>query len=139
MLKQSTFAMHLLWILLAKSNILFAQTKTNGAYNKSHFTISGNFIMATDLESIYITYGGPALKFTFSKNLYACVSMYPGLRWKADVNKPLLLPILGAGMHIGYKSLILAFPFYYISNKNKWKAAIGLGVRFESKQKKIIF
>ncbi|MBI5857713.1 MAG: hypothetical protein HZB42_08680 [Sphingobacteriales bacterium] len=86
--------------------------------------------MATDFHSVYTMYGGPAIKFSFSKNLYASISMYPSLRWKNDPVKSTALPMLGAGIQIGYKSFILALPFYYISSENKWKAAPGIGVRF---------
>lgn len=111
--------------------VSFAQSAKNSSPVKSKIEISGNLIAATDFKSIYTNYGGPAVKFSLSEKLYACISMYPGLRWKNDTEKPTVLPILGAGMHVGYKSLILALPFYYISNENKWKTAIGAGIRFK--------
>lgn len=112
-------------VYISSIPISMAQSPAN-----SKIEISGNFIVATDFKSVYTSYGGPAVKFTFSKNLYACISMYPGLRWKKDPAKSAVLPILGTGMHVGYKSLILALPLYYIPNENKWKAAIGVGIRF---------
>ncbi len=117
---------------LSGKGCLCAQGEVNTP-KKNSFSITGNFIVATDFESLYTNYGGPAVKFSFSKNLYVCISMYPGLRWKADAKKPGVLPILGTGMHVGYKSFILALPFYYMSNKNKWRAAIGLGIRFQTR------
>ncbi len=122
-----------LWLFavyISSSPISIAQSPGNTPPAKSKIEISGNFIVATDFKSVYTSYGGPAVKFTFSKNLYACISMYPGLRWKNDPAKSTVLPILGTGMHVGYKSLILALPLYYITNENKWKAAIGVGIRF---------
>lgn len=111
-------------------NILFAQTEQNTSPKKYKVEISGNFIVATDFESVYTCYGGPSVKFSFSKNVYASISMFPSLRWKNEPNKPTVLPILGTGIHFGYKSFILAFCFYYISSKNKWVAAPGIGVKF---------
>jgi hypothetical protein len=117
-------------MLIINSVFLSAQSKEKKNDSKIDFNISGNFIIATDFESLYTNYGGPAVKFSFSKNIYTSISMYPGLRWKNDPVKPTALPILGTGLHFGYKRLILAMPFYYISNENKWKAAFGIGIKF---------
>lgn len=108
----------------------FAQSTKNTSPDKTKVTISGNFIVATDFKSVYTSYGGPSVKFSFSKNTYACISMFPSLRWKSDSIKPDVLPILGTGILIGYKRLILAIPVYYITNENKWKVAGGAGIKF---------
>lgn len=111
-------------------HLSFAQSPESKSAAKTKVTISGNCIIATDFESIYTNFGGPALKFSFSKNLHGCISMYPSIRWKKDSSKPTALPMLGTGVHIGYKHMILALPFYYISSKNRWVMAGGIGVYF---------
>lgn len=87
-----------LWLFVVHISCItmsFAQFPKNTPPAKSKIEISGNFIVATDFESVYTSYGGPAVKFSFSKELYACISMYPGLRWKNDPVKSTVLPILG--------------------------------------------
>lgn len=128
---QKVYKSAVLFIAIAICNSVdsrsIAQSTKNTTADKTKVTISGNFIVATDLKSIYTSFGGPSLKFSFSKNTYACISMFPSLRWKSENNKPDVLPILGTGIYFGYKSLILAMPLYYIGNENKWKAAWGSG------------
>ena len=98
----------------------FAQSPESKTSARTKVAITGNFIIATDFESVYTNFGGPALKFSFSKNLHGCISMYPSIRWKKDSSKPTALPMLGTGVHIGYKHMILDFLFYYISSNNRF-------------------
>jgi hypothetical protein len=55
--------------------------------------------------------------------------MLPSLRFVEDKPRPFVTPVLGAGLMIGYKSIIAGLPFYYSASQLKWKIAPGIGVK----------
>ena len=73
--------------------------------SKSEFKIEGQIAATTNGNAVFTNFGGPAMKFTFSK-IAASISMIPSLKFENDTSKPLVLPTLGFGLQ-----------FYFLKNK----------------------
>jgi hypothetical protein len=105
--------------------IAFAQDKTP---SKIKPDISGSFIVSFAGKAVYTSFGGPGIKMTTGKWSLG-LHMMPSLRFWEDKPRPLITPVLGAGLLAGYKRLIIALPFYYVASEVKWKTGIGIGVK----------
>jgi len=110
-------------ILTCSSLYCFAQSKPS-----TDVSFSGAFMVSTDGKSVFYNMGGPSIKMTKDK-WYLSLNMLPSLRFfdvKGTIN---INPILGAGIHIGYKRWMIGFPCYYLSDKKIWVLTAGAGVR----------
>jgi hypothetical protein len=90
--------------------------------------ISGSFLVSFAGNAAYASFGGPGIKITTGKWSLG-LHMMPSLRFWEDKPRPLITPVLGAGLLAGYKRLIIALPFYYLASEVKWKTGIGIGVK----------
>jgi len=95
---------------------------------KGSLTVTGMAIVATDGESAYFTMGGPGIKFARDE-WHLGVYMLPSLRYKKDPLTPDVTPILGTGLVMGRKRIVLSIPFYYLSATKQWEVAAGIGVK----------
>jgi len=95
---------------------------------KASLTASGMAIVATDGESAYFTMGGPGVKLA-RDGWHLGVYMLPSLRCKKDPLTPDITPLLGAGLVMGHKRVVLSIPFYYLSATKQWEVAAGIGVK----------
>jgi hypothetical protein len=91
-------------------------------------TLSGMALLSTSGESAYLTMGGPGIKVTHGA-WQGGIYMLPSLRYKQDAAAPDVTPLLGSGIIIGYKRLLIGIPLYYLAATKKWEAAFGLGFR----------
>jgi hypothetical protein len=93
---------------------------------------SGQFVVATNGNSLFTNFGGPSIKAEFSKKSSLSLGMLPSLRInleEKDSNK-IVSPILGIGLQFQYKKFILAMPAYYLPGpKNYWTLAGGIGIK----------
>jgi hypothetical protein len=90
--------------------------------------VSGSVIASLAGNAVYSSFGGPGVKITngtWSVGLY----MLPSLRFQEDKPRPLVTPVLGTGLLIGYKRLIFGLPLYYVAQQLKWKAGVGIGAK----------
>jgi hypothetical protein len=114
-------------ISLFLCNHSFAQT-VNGS-KKPSFTVEGQVAVTTNGEAVYLNFGGPCMKYSFKKIAFS-LGMMPSLRFEQDKPRPYITPSLGAGLQVFFlnnRRVILSFPCYYISTKNKWTVTAGLG------------
>jgi hypothetical protein len=91
-------------------------------------SITGSMMISTDGKSIFYNMGGPGIKFTKDK-LTIGFNMLPSLRFFKDDPRPLVTPLLGAGLIIGYKRFIIGMPVYYLAAKTSWIISGGIGVK----------
>jgi len=91
-------------------------------------TLSGMALLSTSGESAYLTMGGPGIKATHGA-WQAGIYMLLSLRFKQDATAPDITPVLGPGIIIGYKRILIGVPIYYLAAAKKWVTAFGLGVR----------
>jgi hypothetical protein len=110
--------------------LTFAAYEAMAQKPDTKISVTGSLIAGTDGKAWYFSMGGPGLKCSFSKKTFLSVNMLPSLRIIKDNVRPVVTPILGTGILFGYKRLIAVLPFYYIASLNKWKASVGLGIRF---------
>jgi hypothetical protein len=92
-------------------------------------SITGSVMLTTDGSSLFYNMGGPGVKITKDKWMLL-INMLPSLRLYKDEPRPLITPILGGGISIGYKRLMIGFPCYYLAPKSEWVVSAGLGVIF---------
>ena len=85
-------------------------------------------MISTDGESAFFTMGGPGIKLS-REGWHLGVYMLPSLRYKKDATAPDITPILGTGLVMGYKRIVLSIPFYYLSATKEWSVAAGIGVK----------
>lgn len=78
-------------LLLAPISIIAQESK-----KPSSFNIEGQISFATNGKALFINFGGPSLKFHFSKTLVS-VNILPSLKLEEDKPKPLITPIIGFG------------------------------------------
>jgi hypothetical protein len=93
---------------------------------------SGQFVVATNGNSIFANFGGPSIKAEFSKKSSLSLGMLPSLRINLEEkdNNRIVSPILGIGLQFQYKKIILAMPAYYLpAPKNYWTLAGGIGIK----------
>jgi hypothetical protein len=95
---------------------------------KASLTASGMAIVATDGESAYFTMGGPGVKLA-RDGWHLGVYMLPSLRYKKDPLIPDVTTVLGTGLVMGRKRIVLSIPFYYLLATKKWEVAAGIGVK----------
>jgi hypothetical protein len=110
-------------ILLIICSESIAQKRSNVSAS-----ITGSAMVSTDGTSVFYNMGGPGIKITKDKWM-AGISMLPSLRYFKDDPRPIITPILGGGVSIGYKRLMIGFPLYYIAAKAQWIVSAGLGVK----------
>ncbi len=91
-------------------------------------SVMGSVMVSTDGESVFYNMGGPGIKFTKDK-LSIGFNMLPSLRFFKDDPRPLVTPLLGAGLIIGYKRFIIGMPVYYLAAKTTWIISGGVGVK----------
>jgi hypothetical protein len=99
--------------------------------------MEGQLAVATNGKAIFVNFGGPSIKYNFSKVAF-CLGMMPSLRLEQDAPRPYVTPILGAGLNVLFlnsKRLVLSIPCYYISSKNEWTVAAGIGYVFTKPKK----
>ena len=113
----------LLFGCMLYSAILFAQDK------KIQPVVSGTAMIATDGNAVYMNLGGPGLKWA-QGNWQLSINMLPSLRFVSDKPRPFATPSLGAGFLVTYKRFVVGLPIYYISARQEWRLAPGVGVRF---------
>jgi hypothetical protein len=101
---------------------------TKSQTTKTTLTASGLAIVATDGESAYFTMGGPGIKLA-RDGWHLGVYMLPSLRYKKDATTPDITPLLGTGIVMGRKRIVLSIPFYYFSSTKEWSVAAGIGVK----------
>jgi hypothetical protein len=93
---------------------------------------SGQFVVATNGNSLFTNFGGPSIKAEFSKKSSLSLGMLPSLRINLEEkdNNKIVSPILGIGLQFQYKKIILAMPAYYLpAPKNYWTIAGGIGIK----------
>lgn len=93
---------------------------------------NGQFVVATNGNSIFTNFGGPSIKAEFSKKSSISLGMLPSLRINLEEkdNNRIVSPILGIGLQFQYKKFILAMPAYYLPGpKNYWTLAGGIGIK----------
>jgi len=95
---------------------------------KGSLAVSGMAIVSTDGESAFFTMGGPGIKLA-RDGWHLGVYMLPSLRFKKDPLTPDVTPILGTGLVMGRKRIVLSIPFYYYSATREWQAGAGIGVK----------
>lgn len=96
---------------------------------KSSLNIEGQIAAATNGKDLFVNFGGPALKFNFSKIAFAWNFM-PSVRFYTNNGKVQVAPILGTGLQVyGLKDkrFILSIPFYYLASNNTWIGTVGVG------------
>jgi hypothetical protein len=91
-------------------------------------SITGSVMLTTDGSSLFYNMGGPGVKFT-KNNWMLGINMLPSLRFFKDDPRPFITPMLGAGILIGYKRLMVGVPLYYLSAKSEWIISAGVGVK----------
>ena len=79
-------------------------------------------------NQLFVNFGGPSIKTTI-KNKSIAISMYPSLKYEFETTR--LTPMLGVGLQISHKKIILLTPCYYIPTQNVWLGTIGLGYKFK--------
>jgi hypothetical protein len=119
------FLKHLMIIIISLiiCNESIAQKTSNVSAS-----ITGSAMITTDGVSVFYNMGGPGIKITKDKWMVG-ISMLPSLRYFKDDPRPIITPILGGGVSIGYKRLMIGFPLYYIAAKAQWIVSAGLGVK----------
>jgi hypothetical protein len=95
---------------------------------KGSLTATGMAIVATDGESAYFTMGGPGIKLA-RDGWHLGFYLMPSLRYKKDPLTPDITPLLGTGLVMGHKRIVLSIPFYYLSASKQWEVAAGIGVK----------
>lgn len=96
---------------------------------KSSLNVEGQIAVTTNAKDVFMNFGGPALKFGFSKVAFA-LNFMPSLRFHNVNNKVQLTPVLGTGLQVyGLKDkrFVLSFPFYYLTSSNAWVGTAGIG------------
>ncbi len=96
---------------------------------KSSLNIEGQFAVATNGKDVFVNFGGPALKFNYTKVAFAWNFM-PSVRFHDQNGTLQVTPILGTGLQVyGWKDkrFILSVPFYYLASNNTWIGTLGVG------------
>lgn len=106
--------------------VIFAQANKS----VSSSSLSGQFLISYDGSALYANMGGPNVTYTINKNTKISLCMFPSLRIIEDAVKPTVTPILGTGISMQYKKLVIGLPCYYIQSDNKWNISFGLGYKF---------
>ncbi len=103
----------------------------------SSFNIEGQIAATTDGKGVFVNFGGPTVKFNFSK-ITLGINFMPSLRFQEDKVKALVTPMLGFGPQLYFlknKKFLLSFPAYYNTNTNVWTFTAGIGYVLTSKKK----
>jgi hypothetical protein len=111
------------------SKVAYSQEKS-----KMSWTLGGQVALTSDFkENIFFNMGGPGVKLSQKPSKWVfSINMFPSLRWNTsekDQNKQ-VTPVLGAGVQIFYKKLLISLPAYYLSIQNIWVGSVGVGVTF---------
>ncbi len=104
---------------------VFAQ-KNNSIVSSS---FSGQFVITTDTKSYYCNFGGPTFNIALSKQIKLSVGMFPSLRFKSEISKPIVTPTLGAGIQLTFKKIVFSLPCYYQASNANWYLSGGVGLK----------
>ena len=118
--------------LLTLALILFAHIGYAQENKPKAVAWNGQFVVATNGNSLFTNFGGPSIKAEFSKKSSLSLGMLPSLRINLEEkdNNKIVSPILGIGLQFQYKKIILAMPAYYLpAPKNYWTLAGGIGIK----------
>lgn len=118
--------MNRLFLLLM---VCFLSFNAKSQTTKGSLTVTGMAIVATDGESAYFTMGGPGIKLARDE-WHLGMYLMPSLRYFKDLTSPDITPLLGAGLVMGRKRIVLSIPFYYLAAAKQWEVAAGIGVKF---------
>jgi hypothetical protein len=116
------FSVTILFIVFSFNKLLAQKKDINMT------SITGSMMISTDGNSFFYNMGGPGVKFAKEKWTIS-LNMLPSLRFFKDEPRPLVSPLLGAGLIIGYKRFIFGMPVYYLTAKTSWIITGGVGVK----------
>lgn len=97
--------------------------------SKVSMNLEGQFALTSNGRAGFVNFGGPAIKFNFSKFAFA-LNFMPSLRVEEQKSEITVTPLLGAGLQFYFlknKKFILSFPCYYYANRNVWVGTAGIG------------
>lgn len=89
----------------------------------------GQIAITTDGKVFYTNFGGPGIRLGIRENFGVSINMFPSLRFKKEIGKTLISPMLGAGFQIYFKKhFVISIPIYY--QVTKWQPSFGIGYSF---------
>lgn len=125
-------------ILAICSFAAFSQDKPVPAENKPSvkFDLAGQVTFAyanvVKNPNLFLTLGGPSIKISSGK-ITLNAGMFPSLKYNSNFDevkdKTPLAVILGTGIQVAYKHLVVGCVFYSIGNV--WYAAPAIGYKFK--------
>ena len=117
---------------------LAAQAQTQPTETKPKITVgrfTGQFLLSTDLHSVYFNFVGTGFKYTKGSTSIS-LSVFPSLRFHTDTNPDLTdpkRPFVTSGFALGpiiqYKRIFIGFPTFYDSHDVTWRYAVGAGIK----------
>jgi hypothetical protein len=119
-------------VLLSSAGAIKAQNMNDTARLKvSSFTTQ--FLISTDLESVYFNYIGAGTKYSNKYTAFS-VTVFPSLRFYKDrpignsvKAKPFITPGLAVGLLVQHKKLLIGTPAFYSGSESRWHFTIGMG------------
>src|SRR5882672_2271923 len=125
--------MSIAWLLLAASAAYGQTEKTKPGVEVGLF--SGQFLISTDLHSVYMNLIGAGYKYT-RRHTTISFTVYPTLRFyddpqpdKTEPRRPFITPGFAIGPLVQYKRVYLGLPAFYDSQYAKWRYTVGVGVK----------
>jgi hypothetical protein len=128
--------MSFLGIMPSVAQIDSLKTQKTKPQFKAYLGLNGQINMATDGDAFYVNATAPGLRILYGKWGLA-FSTFPSLRFRAnDAPRPTTTIMTGVGFQLIYGSFAIDVPFYYLSFRNSWTTAFGIGYSFNLRNSK---
>jgi hypothetical protein len=113
-----------------------AQVQKDSSNIKFDASFSAQFLVSTDIHSIYFNYVGAGVKYAKGKNSLS-ITVFPAFRYVFDKerneklsNIPNFYPGLAVGLLFQHKKWLIGTPVFYSGAEAKWNFTLGLGYSF---------
>jgi hypothetical protein len=123
-------------VCLFSFHSLYAQDSTQVQQKpKLDWGLVGNLYVSSDLNNMFIGFGGPKIGMRIKNDWAISVGFYPSLRIPF-AEKPKIGLNLGVGPQVSYKSWSILAPIYFLNGDPVYTLGLGYNIQRIKKSKK---